>query len=233
MASPTTKDQQAIDQAVESITALKPGTLIDLQFTVPVPTRLKLPIIGYAPGKYIIVRYPNPRIHGNYSDILQPGNGAIARLVIDADGECMAFRTAINYISKIPEPLIFINYPSEVETRQLRQHQRIQIHIPAAITTDMTNQSARHRISGYINDISLSGCRFVFKTDNPKAKVNKVPIQVIFTIPGQQAPVTLAAQVRNSKNENGKVYTGIQFTENKQCVIDLMDTMMIDISALG
>ena len=97
---------------------LHPGRSLDLQINHPVPLRLKLILVGYELGKYIILKYPKVARSSDYKDVLIEGNVMIVRYLMEGNkGECFAFRSSIKHISLNPEKLIFLEYPKQIENQ--------------------------------------------------------------------------------------------------------------------
>lgn len=210
---------------------LHPGRSLDLQINHPVPLRLKLILVGYELGKYIILKYPKVARSSDYKDVLIEGNVMIVRYLMEGNkGECFAFRSSIKHISLNPEKLIFLEYPKQIENRQLRTQQRTSIHIPAAIMLEGQGDDEGARISGIIGDISAKGCGFTFKTKSGKTKVNKRSIFVCIQSP-VDGEVRVPANVCNSRNVNGTVSVGIQFVDDKELVPKLLSQLFIETDA--
>jgi hypothetical protein len=210
---------------------LLPGKMLDVQINHPVQVRLKVPLIGYELGNYIILKYPNVPSSTSYSDVLVEGNVVVVRYLLEGDkGCCFAFRATIRTITQKPEKFLILSYPKKIENRQLRLHQRISMHLPAAISLNEPNQS-NVRINGIIGDLSLKGCGFTFKADNDSIKVNERDIFVCVAH-HSQGEILIPAKVCNSRNENGRVNVGIQFNEGDKQVSSLLDHLFIDKSSL-
>lgn len=210
---------------------LLPGKMLDIQVNHPIKTRLKLPLIGYDTGKNIILKYPSVTSLGSYKDVLIEGNVVIVRYLLE--GECFAFNTSIRSIIQYPEKYLVLNYPKKIEHRQLRLHQRIVTHLPASIVLK-GNEGGRNneKLTGIIEDISLEGCGFAFKTDNHKLKVNKTDIivSVKSVIDGE---INIPAKVCNSRWENGKVSIGIKFSDGNKEVRHLLECLFIDVDNIA
>lgn len=216
----------AIRPSSESHFDLMPGAIVDLQISHPASVRLKLRLVGYEMGKYIILKHPEGE--GSYADVLTPGNVAVIRYIIEGDrGECCAFKATIQHIGQYPEKFIYISYPDHIENRQLRLHQRVSVHIPADITVmaDALDTTSM-RISGIVADISERGCAFVFRAQNLSVNVKKRNIYVVIRNTGGE-PVKIPARVCNSRNERGKVTVGIQFVDAEQQVRALLEQLFI------
>lgn len=206
---------------------LQPGKNLDLQINHPVPLRLKLALVGYELGRYIILKYPKGSM-SEYRDVLTEGNVLIVRYLMEGNkGECYAFRSTIRSINQYPEKLLFIEYPKKIENRQLRLQQRTSIHLPAVIMLEEPTDSESAEISGVISDISAKGCGFNFKTTSEKTKVNKRDIFVSLQN-GLGEEIKIPARVCNSRNEKGKVSVGIQFLDDGKIVPKLLAQLMIE-----
>ncbi|MEW6991395.1 PilZ domain-containing protein [Colwelliaceae bacterium 6441] len=210
---------------------LLPGKMLDLQINHPVQVRIKVPLIGYELGQYIILKYPNVPRATTYSDVLVEGNVVVVRYLLEGDkGCCFAFRSTIKTITKTPEKFIILSYPKKIENRQLRLHQRIAMHLPAAISLNSPDQS-NVRINGVIGDLSLKGCGFTFKAESDSVKVNELDIFVCVA-DHNKGEILIPAKVCNSRNERGKVIVGIQFNEDDKQVVSLLEHLFIDMNNL-
>lgn len=207
---------------------LQPGKYLDLQINNPVSLRLKLPLIGYELGKYIILKHPRSTNKSEYKDVLVEGNVLIIRYLMEGNkGECFAFRSTIKSVSQFPEKMLFIEYPKKIENRQLRTQQRTSIHLPALIMLEASSDDQATQISGIIGDISSKGCGFTFKTKSANAKVNKRDIFVCLQSP-TDGEVKIPARVCNSRNEKGTVSVGIQFIDEGKLVPKLLSELFIE-----
>ncbi len=212
---------------------LLPGKLLDIQLNHPVKVRIKIPLVGYSLGKYIILKYPSEHKFGNYRDVLVEGNVAIVRYLLEGEqGECFAFRATISHIVKFPEKLLVLTYPTKIENRQLRLHQRIVTHLPATIMVSSEDSEQDDvKLKGIIGDISTQGCGFTFKAANSKVKVNTRNVFVCVTI-SDGDDVIIPGYVCNSRNEQGKVNVGVKFQEGDKQVTSLLERLFIEASVL-
>ncbi len=213
---------------------LLPGKPLDLQINLPIKARIKVPLIGYEVGNNIILKYPNISQLGTHRDLFVEGNVVIVRYLLEGEqGECFAFKTSIKSVVKFPEKYLVLNYPTSIETRQLRLHQRIATHLPASIVIrgDEERQNSES-MDGIIEDISPRGCGFAFKTNNQNLKVNQtaVFINIKNLMNGE---LNIPAKVCNSRNENGKVCVGIKFTGDREPINRLLEYLFIDVEKIS
>lgn len=216
---------------ITDVFELLPGKVLDVQLNHPVPVRLKLPLIGYVMGQYIILKYPPIVKDTDYEDVLTEGNVAIVRYLLEGDqGKCFAFRATIRNVTKRPDKFLILNYPDRIENRQLRMHQRVMTHLPAAISVTEADEST-NQIQGMIVDISLKGCGFTFKAPNNTVEVNKRDVVVLVKYANDDV-IKIPAKVCNSRNDKGKVSVGIQFFDGDKQVASLLENLFIDTSAI-
>ncbi|XQW86433.1 PilZ domain-containing protein [Thalassotalea piscium] len=214
---------------ITDVFELLPGKILDVQLNHPVPVRLKLPLIGYVMGKYIILKYPTVAKETDFKDVLTEGNVAIVRYLLEGDqGKCFAFRATIRNVTKLPDKFLILNYPKRIENRQLRMHQRVMTHLPAAIAITEADESV-NQIQGMIIDISLKGCGFTFKAPNDTVEVNKRDVTILVKYASDEL-ISIPAKVCNSRNHKGKVSVGIQFFDGDKRVASLLENLFIDTS---
>lgn len=206
---------------------LQPGKTLDLQINHPVPLRLKLTLVGFEVGKYILLKYPKVARPSDYKDVLIEGNIMIVRYLMEGNkGECFAFRSSIKHVTLHPEKLLFLEYPKNIENRQLRTQQRTSIHIPATIMLEGKGDDST-KINGVISDISAKGCGFAFKSKSEKTHVNKINILVCIQSP-IDGEVRVPAKVCNSRNVEGLVNVGIQFLDTENQIPKLLEQLFIE-----
>ena len=212
---------------------LLPGKTIDIQFTNPLTVRFKLTLIGYEAGKYLILKYPPQAKNNQYNDVLKEGNGAIVRYIVEGErGECVAFSTTILAIAFRPEKLIYLAYPKRIESRQLRQVNRLQTHIPAKISINKDqNYDSENLLQGIIIDISATGCRFTVHVNSGFLALKKRQVFVHLLSPIDNSFVVISAHVRNNQMQGNRLNVGIEFAESEQQKMhNLLAAYAIDIS---
>ena len=197
---------------------LLPGKIVDIQFKNPRPIRFKLTLIGYEAGRYLILKYPKQATKNEYNDILQEGNGAIVRYIVEGErGECVAFATTILTISFRPEKLIYLAYPKHIESRQLREVSRLQTHIPAKISIKKEqNYDSENLLQGIIIDISATGCRFTVHVNSGFLALKKRQVFVHLLSPIDNKYVVIIAHVRNNQMQGDRLNVGIEFAGSEQ-----------------
>lgn len=206
---------------------LGPGKMLDLQINNPLPVRLKLALVGYELGRYIILKHPRTSNSLEYSDVFIEGNRVIVRYLLEGDkGECFAFSSSIRHVCQYPEKLLFLEYPKEIENRQLRTLQRTSIHLASSIKLNDDSKNKSATISGVIVDISADGCCFSFKAQSDRTTVKKRDVLVCIQSP-VDGEIKIPATVCNSRNEQGEVSVGIKFMDASNMVPKLLSQLFI------
>ena len=221
-------DNQVIN---EFINHLAPGKVIDLQLGGLSFARIKPTVIGIDLGRYLLVKFPNNLNPADYKYVLISGGAVIVRYILEGDhGECVAFSTTIQQVSIAPNRLVFLNYPSRIENRQLRAHQRERTHLPAQISLKTAgNTISGKRIDGYIVNISAHGCQFSFRPEDGRSGIKLSPIHIKITLTGIDQPLIIEAEVKNNRHENGHTLVGIMFDKGSLPKIsELLNEMDID-----
>jgi len=212
---------------------LLPGKIIDIQFTNPLSFRFKLTLIGYETGKYLILKYPKQAKLNEYSDILKEGNGAIVRYIVEGErGECVAFATTILAISVRPEKLLYLTYPKQIKSRQLREVNRLQTHIPAKISINKDQHfDSENLLQGVIIDISATGCRFTVHVNSGFLALKKRRVFVHLLSPIDSKAVMISAHVRNNQMQGNRLNVGIEFADQeREKMQSLLEAYAIDIN---
>ena len=215
----------------EFIYHLSPGKIIDLQLGNSRLVRIKPSVIGTDLGRYILVKFPSKLNHSDYKDVLVSGGSVIVRYILEGlNGECVAFSTTIQHVLTTPDRLIFLNYPTRIENRQLRTHQREKTYLPAQVSQNKIDDTLTGNcIDGNIVDISARGCLFSFRSTGGKGGIKKCPVHIAITLMGMDVPFVINGHVKNNRLENGHMLVGIMFDESSlEEVSVLLDGMAFD-----
>lgn len=228
------KEQKQLQPATKQtfFLDLLPGKLVDVQFSNPVSIRFKLPLIGYETGKYLILKCPAQAGKHDFKDILKEGNGAIVRYIVeDSRGECVAFTTNILALSYRPERLMYLAYPKNIESRQLRETHRLQTHIPAKLSvSEQVEESDKSLLHGLIIDISPAGCRFVIHVKTGFLALKRRQVFVHILSPQDGSTTMIRAYVRNNQMKGNRLNVGIEFADDEQYKLHkLLEAYAIDI----
>jgi hypothetical protein len=145
-----------------------PGTKMLLD-VAGLAEKLTTACVGHARGRFVVTHMPVVPESGRDAlhQMLYPDNRIIARFLLE--GTVMGFSTTVIKTLQLPFPLLFLTYPSRLESLDLRRHRRVPCCIPAVTELgEVTTQ-------GMIVDLSLTGCQFsaiVPSAEPPKVRID-------------------------------------------------------------
>lgn len=195
-----------------------PGTIIDVEASKPKGARFKSRLIGVDPGNFLILKMPDLTRAPFLKEALVETNPLVVRFMAeDNSGECLAFRSAVKWLVGYPVKMLFIAFPENIETRQLRTQSRAQTRVPAKILSEIESvnvagEMVEVSVPGVIVDISKNGCRFTFKAPKNTKGLKSKDVQVQLSL-GEQDSLTIPGEVCNQKAENDNFSVGIKFTQ--------------------
>jgi c-di-GMP-binding flagellar brake protein YcgR len=199
------------------------GTKMLLEF----PTsgeRLAASLVGLEALDYFILKVP---LTIGIRHFLHPGNQITLRYV--HRGRVHGFRAGvIEYLVK-PFSLLFLTYPTSMETVELRRDHRVECFFPAKLSLDQAV------IKGMLLDISTSGCKVQVDAERiPNARQLLTPraaLGVSFHALDPKASYDLAGSVRSVSDATGRMHLGLRFTDSAGAVIEAIAAYVREVSA--
>ncbi|GAA5218114.1 PilZ domain-containing protein [Corallincola platygyrae] len=220
-------------EIVQTLSQMRPGNVLDFQLAVGVKPRFKCKLVGYEEGRYMALSIP-AQSRVDHDELLVHGYGCIVRTIIEGEaGQCIAFKSLIQTNLRQPHPVLFIDYPKQIQLYSLRNQTRIATHVPATMigeqkdeSTGQTEQTVFH---GTIVDLSVGGCRLKlpWPLGQPRLRIKDVLLKVVF--PSQpDEPLLLDGEIKSENRHDGRHITvGIQFDE-VPALVELFDKIGID-----
>lgn len=130
---------------------LQTGTTLQLQFEKREDERLGSRVIGYFPGKSILVTTPKQEDH----TLLVRLDQKVTVRFFSNTAAC-AFETRVINVCTHPYPYLHLAVPKNVTTGEVRKARRVSSKLPASFN-NRTSHGGRQ--TGIITDISTSGIR--------------------------------------------------------------------------
>lgn len=195
-----------------------PGTKMLLE-VAGLPGKMATVCVGHARGRFVVTHMPVVPEGGREAlhQMLYPDNGVIARFLLE--GTVMGFSASIIRTVQIPFPLLFVTYPSRLETLDLRRHRRVPCCIPAS------TRLGELPIQGMIVDLSLTGCQFsaIFKDEAapPIAIDDELGLRCDLFGSGENA--RLPAVVKRVSLSEKRLEIGLKFHEIAQETREAID----------
>lgn len=133
------------------------GQLLDIEIQDSAKTRFQSPLIGMKEGKYLLAELPSLTRHGNLRDQLLPEQELIVRTICEkTTGECLGFKSFIYGKLRVPDQLLFLSFPNNVQIHELRNEKRLLVTQQAQLVM------GELLVQGMMIDLSGGGCRFEF-----------------------------------------------------------------------
>jgi hypothetical protein len=192
-----------------------PGTKMLLEVG-GLPGKLATVSVGHAKGRFVVTHLPVMPEAGRESlhQMLYPDNGVIARFLLE--GTVMGFSATIIRTVQLPFPLLFLTYPSRLESLDLRRHRRVPCCIPALI--DLAETQAQ----GMIVDLSLTGCQFsaILQTNAaPRVSIDD-RMELRCELFGQGSAARLPGMVKRVGISEKRLEIGLKFLDIAQSTRD-------------
>ncbi len=165
--------------------------------------RAKTRLIGLKPGKFLIFDMP---LFDGTSAFTVSGEPCVVRFV--DEGRVVGFTSRVIQIHYDPAPLLFLEFPPDVEKINLRAKPRLRTSIPSTVRGPGLGELAA---PGVLMDLSEGGAR-ILTSARPGSQE---PLTVSFGMPSGRSFNNLAAVVVsvNDKRED-KVEIGVRFTQS-------------------
>ena len=159
-------------------------------------------IIGAMQDQFILITEPTVKISQTISAVLDD----VFLCSYFCDGYLYAFHS--RYRNRLMNDIICIEYPTEVEVRQIRKNPRIKVNIETKVLVGGSDKS----YLADMTDISHGGCGLVFNQNVPIAKGTHVSLT--FRLPNEAIVRNLqavAARISHGKDGTRK-QAGLTFS---------------------
>jgi c-di-GMP-binding flagellar brake protein YcgR len=129
---------------------LLPGVPLQLQFHHTPEMRERSLLVGYLKNKAIVVT--TPQVSGGFRPV-KVGEQLNVRFFSSEANSAVAFSTQITHVTVSPFPQIYLAYPVEIATGEIRKAVRVSTRLISTVKADGVSLGAT------IVDLSTSGCR--------------------------------------------------------------------------
>ncbi|HFD79439.1 MAG TPA: flagellar brake protein [Gammaproteobacteria bacterium] len=196
----------------ESVLRLHPGDALQLQALQGDDHRLCVKVIGYLPGRSLLVTTPTH--HGKVM-IMREGQPFVARVMVG--NRVVGFNTTIVRSCARPYPYLHLAYPQEMEQIVVRQAQRIGVHLFASVVNDNPDYRRDKPQAATIVDLSTTGA-LVVAGEQLGEVGDAVVLNCSVKVAGIDRLLAIPALVRNVHREqsgdvalNDGYHHGLQF----------------------
>lgn len=185
---------------------LLPGQALQLEFDGYSNERDRALLVGYMPGRSIIVSTP---VKNGSPLSLKNGMSLAVRFFATQINSACAFKTEIVHVSRAPFAHLHLAIPKELVLGEVRSSVRANVKLICSVMygTDYNNKTASK-----ITDLSLGGARLECAS-LPVEEGQELRITAQLTVSGIDRIITLVAITRSVNVEEKTVSVGVQFTD--------------------
>ncbi|MCG8636328.1 MAG: flagellar brake protein [Desulfobacterales bacterium] len=158
-------------------------------------------LIGMQVGKYLIVQMSERNWKKSR---LNSGENLSVKYILSND--VLGFKVHIIRTIQNPDFLIFLEYPDDVKSCNIRAKKRVDCFLPANLTLDA------HELSGIIVNINKNGC-LILVDGCPELDCCKTTPITINLPYGQFDNLTLEGEVRTTTRKDGQTSFGVLFED--------------------
>jgi len=213
--------ERSVDRDRHVDLSLRIGSVLHIKLSDKAE-RLPAKLIGMDVGAYLIVQPQNPV---KLFDQVFKGKEVVVRYL--SDGAVFGFESKVIYFVVQPARLLFLTYPSKIQSCEIREHKRYDCLCDAQLVL------AGAPCRGVVANISMGGCQFVTEDlDEEQTARIKVEDGVMLSFqPPAGAPVeSLAGEVRNVTRSNGvRSEIGIRFInlqgDKRNALVDCLSNL--------
>lgn len=202
------------------------GTKVDVQFLLKNDSRLSMTLIGIDKYKAILLKVTSLPMSMDFFDF-KVGALCIVRILLEGtNGVCVAFHTEVLSTLTFPSRLLFVSFPTHLQSRELRVHRRVDINMLAILMTknEKTDKESV-TIKGYVNDISANGCRFEFQSKTEPNIIGNINMKIQNNT-GEW--VNIKGEIKNQRFLDGQFFLGIAFADADAGLSFLVDSYELE-----
>jgi c-di-GMP-binding flagellar brake protein YcgR len=170
--------------------------------------RARTRLIGIKPGKYLIFDMP---LYDGTAAFTVSGEPCVIRFV--DEGQVVGFASRVIQIHYDPTPLLFVEYPQDLEKINLRAKPRLRTSIPSTLRVPGLGETPA---PGILMDLSEGGARILTSTKPD----GQEPLTISFGMPSGRAYTDLEATVVSVNDRRERFEIGVRFTESPAELID-------------
>lgn len=200
------------------------GLTLQAQLTTE-KVRFRTQYLGMKQGDFLILQMPGiPSVR----DSIVARCNLIVRFLIR--GKVFGFEsTVINHVMR-PVPLMFLSFPTTIETINLRRSERVDTFIEA------DGEIGGEVVRGVITDISTGGCCLTIDRSTGTRWPNVDPGKAMllkFTLPNQSESLIVSSEVINANKNVDSIKAGLRFVkgQNDGTTMGCIDTFVKSIMA--
>lgn len=174
----------------------------------PYETRLEASILGCVAQEYVIVRAgASGKSPGVASLAPRVGDKLIVRFLVD--GVAYGFVSPVIHSVALPEPLLFLHYPEQIDRVSVRQHRRLPCRLPCTLVG-----SAGDKNIALLLDISEQGAKIAYPEPNAKGCEAGATVGLDLPLPAPLGTQSLRGRVVRVNQQGHALVAGVMFDDS-------------------
>lgn len=165
-------------------------------------------VVGALPGESLIISVDESGIFPKTEE----GQKAVFRVRM-ADGVAV-FSGTVLYITDVPIFMVFVDFPTEVTFRRIRNATRVRVNLPVLVSS--LSDSHRSGMAGRIVDISTSGAGLEM-FENVGETGEEITLKGKFAVGSIRRVLSIKGVIRSIKKKGDNSYIcGVEFLEEDE-----------------
>lgn len=186
------------------------GQFLDIQVNDDSQKRFQSQLIGLKANKYLLVDQPATGKKDVLKEVLASGQKLIVRSIAErTTGKCVGFHSRVQFKLEVPDPMMFISYPSMMQVFELRKEHRILVNVPGKV---LNGQGSLVQV-GTVVDFSSGGCRMEFDDGDEETFQPDNQVVVSFNHPITTEKLNEKAKVCSCRKIDDVLSVGFAFLE--------------------
>lgn len=170
-------------------------------------------MVGFKEPDYIIIELPDLNKYGYLRDDIADEGIMVVRTIFEkTSGDCIAFTSRAMTKLTFPDKLLFLSFPTDIITKELRKEPREFVSISAKMSHE---ERCNNKVMGKITNISRGGCSFELEANNIVA-VKEQRVVMEFPSPKSNCTITLLADVRSQRKDGNRILVGLSFCDGHE-----------------
>ncbi|MBW2090850.1 MAG: flagellar brake protein [Deltaproteobacteria bacterium] len=200
-----------------------PGLKLIIEFPSIFNNKFNSIFRGFKQNQYIIIDHP---IHNNLQVQLESGIVCMVRFI--EAGRACGFESEIIDLAKHPYPLVFLKYPTSIESSALRSEERYPVKLNVVFSQEKEAESKNERLKGEILNLSQSGCLL----GSPEPFPLDSFLYLVIPFPEHGLAVDLEGEVKNCQKMGEIYHIGLKFSDSLQPVHNIVAAYLDNLKLL-
>lgn len=174
-----------------------------------IPDKLHSFFVGYIRKRFVITMIPLvPDVNRPMLlEYLYKGNSATLRFI--KRGTVLGFDSSVAHVTFTPFPLLFLEYPENIESYNLRKDDRVTCLFPITVVFN------DGEVPGALSDISKSGCNIVLSIQDSPPRNIEIDDIIRFRCPllSGDPDMNIPGMIKRLKKSGARMELGLKFND--------------------